>query len=62
MIYINGDPRTTYSRVTSYKTFQVDDPENSDIATVAIKGNLSNKDELGRGLLLSGHERIFFCH
>lgn len=46
VIYINGDPRTTYSRVTSYKTFQVDDPENSDIATVAIKGNLSNKDEL----------------
>ena len=32
--------------MTSYKTFQVDDPENSDIATVAIKGNLSNKDEL----------------
>lgn len=46
VIFINGKARTTYSRVTSYKTFQIDDPEQSDIATVTLKGNIPNKDEL----------------
>lgn len=46
VIYINGNPRTTYSRVTSYKTFQIDDPKQTDVATVALRGDVSNKDEL----------------
>ena len=46
VISINGKARTTYSRVTSYKIFQIDDPEQSDVATVALKGDIPNKDEL----------------
>lgn len=45
-IVINGNPRTNYSRTTSYKMFQIDDQENSKFSTVEATGNISNKDEL----------------
>ena len=45
-IVINGNPRTNYSRTTSYKMFQIADQENSKFSTVEATGNISNKDEL----------------
>lgn len=45
-ICINGNPRTNYSRTTSYKIFQIEDREKESTSIVEAKGNISNKNEI----------------
>ena len=43
-LYVNGELRTKYSRVTSYKMFQIDSSANN--ATVEVKGSITNEELL----------------